>query len=239
MTIEELIIISDFTELEKNNLLSICNQKKISRHQLEFTIDSNLDYSRFNCKNSIIRLKKIDYSTIIHELLHAELVYIYNFPCINEIDNILCKFQLNRLKNLIFNISNDIHHFIFYEKFINFTNHINNVKLVNNEEQLINPSFKFNFLSEKMESKENSFEKITFFYNSLFIPLKYKQLLRIGNLDWNLVDLKRLSPELLNIFNSFFDTLFAVHHEYQTNRSDPLNQAYEDFFLKIKSFTMN
>ena len=106
----KLLKFANFSKREEKILRNLNN--KIDK-PLTFKIDENIECAKFNYVKNEITMKTIsDYSSLIHELFHAELNIYYQFPTIKEINELLTKYKQPRLKKLIATLTNDIHHFI-------------------------------------------------------------------------------------------------------------------------------
>ncbi|MCB0475588.1 MAG: hypothetical protein KDC69_07925, partial [Flavobacteriaceae bacterium] len=78
---------NDFSIVERKNIQSLYD-KIVSKRKLCFHITNDRITAKFNCSNGVISINnKETYLQTIHELLRAELIYLYNFPCLSEINN--------------------------------------------------------------------------------------------------------------------------------------------------------
>lgn len=236
MTIKTLIEKGGFDERKKRNILSILSNINHLENEITFIIDNSNLTSKFNSEEYRITIPEINaYNSIIHELLHAELIYFYNFPQIKEINVVLKSTKLIRLRKFIFDLTNDIHHFLFYEKHKKLTSSTGNIYLINNQKQLLNPKFEFKYLAEKYIFTNDIFRKIKFFYTALYIPFKYAQLISDNNVNWNAKSLKKVDSDLFKTIDIFFYDIINLDINKLENKKDIL-KIYSQLFENLNNY---
>lgn len=229
----ELIKFSNFSKTEEEILCNLNNQVGDS---LTFKIDNSIETAKFNYVKNEINLKKInDYSSLIHELLHAELIIFHKFPTIKDINEILITYSQLRLKNLIATLTNDVHHFIFYNKFKRATKHKESIYLVSNQKRILESNFSNEYLEKKYNQQGTNLNKVLFYYKSIFIINTYKVLLKENTTSSE--KLMILDAQLYKIFNNFFTSILALNYEYKesTTRTEEL-LIYTTLIKKIKTY---
>jgi hypothetical protein len=228
----ELLKLASFSKIEEKILCNLNN--KIDK-SLIIKIDEDIESAKFNyVKNEIIIKTISDYSSLIHELLHAELIIFYKFPTIKDINEILTKYKQPRLKKLIATLTNDIHHFIFNDKFEKATKHRENTYLVSNQKSLLESNLSFCHLEKQYNQQGIYLNKLLFYYESIFIISKYKILL-MKNIKF-CEKLIKLDNNLYNIFNNFFTSILEARKRtnIETYNTTIIN-IYTTLIVKIKN----
>lgn len=237
LTFDQLIL-EKFSEIEKKKLSEINERLILSKNEPLYVIDNSINHATFNCKENIITLKdKNIFLSTLHELLHAELIHFYKFPSLNKIKIELKKHNLFRLKTTIINITNDAHHFIFNERYLTLAEHLENVKLFSNQDDLLNPKFELNYLMKKINLKYDKHIRANFFYDKLYIPFKYKQLIRNNNVKWDAKSLKELDRELFEIIDCFFVKISDLDIENNIdNNENNIMKIYIQLFENLGKY---
>lgn len=228
----ELVKFGNFSKKEEKKLSNLYN--KIEK-PLIFKIDRNIECAKFNYVKNEISIKSLnDYNSLIHELLHAELIFFYKFPTIKEINEILIEYNQQRLKKLFVTLTNDIHHFIFFNKFKDATKHLKNNYLIYNQKKILENNLPYDYLEKKYSQQVTYFNKILFYYESIFIINIYKKLL-IPNFTY-CQKLIKLDSELYNIFNNFFISILELKNETNINTYNiNIFKIYKLLIIKIKN----
>lgn len=217
LTLDQLIL-TNFSEIEKSILSEINEKLILSKNEPVYVIDNSINHATYSCKENIITLKEENmFLSTLHELLHAELIHIYKFPTLNKIKLELEKHNLLRLKITIIDITNDAHHFLFNNRYLALTKHIENAKLFSNQDELLNPKFELNYLTKKINLNNDKNTRVKFFYNRLYIPYKYKQLISYSNVKWDIINLKGLDRVLFEIIDDFFVKISHIDLERNIN----------------------
>lgn len=237
LTLEQLIL-TNFSDIEKKILSEINKRLILSENEPHYVIDNSINHATFNCKENIITLKnKNIFSSTLHELLHAELIHIYKFPSLNKIKIELEKHNLLRLKATIINITNDVHHFIFNEKYLTLTEHLENDRLFSNQDELLIPKFEFTYLIKKFNLNTDKISKVKFFYSRLYLPFKYTQLISNSSVKWNTISLKELDRELFEIIDNFFFKISNLDLEMNIyNNENNIIKIYNQLFENLEKY---
>lgn len=224
------LLLKEINKKEQSLVLKLNNKLKRINKEPSYLIDKSIPHAKYNYKENLIRLNNQNiFQSIVHEQLHAILINCYNFPSIDEISNLSKNYNLQRLNGLVIDIYNDFHHFVFFLEFKRITE---GKSLIINEEKLLNPEFKFDFLRQKFIEKQNYLEKVKVFYDCLFIPYKYKKLINKGTLDWRTESLSQLDNELFQILTNLFD--LKIEFSLQKN-----GDYYKDVINYFSSFFEN
>jgi len=232
MNLDKLIQQCDFSSIEVF-LLQEFNSELITKEIfIDFEINGSIPCAKYIPKEQKIIIKPNDlYSSVIHELLHVKTLYVGKFPDFEAIE----KIRGNRLvffKQFFIDLTNDLHHFIFYEEFKRLTSHSQNIFFITNEgdySNLKNKIFK-EYLSNQNNIREKS-NSIKQSYNENFIYIKYNILLHNGTeADFNLI---KNYCEIIP-----FDNLFKRVLE-NSNDYDKVLKAYELFIADLESILIN
>ncbi|MBN1112902.1 MAG: hypothetical protein JXA53_08310 [Bacteroidales bacterium] len=234
MNIEELINKGEYNDFEKSKLKNI--DLKLKEHNNEFTyhIDSNVTSAKCRYNDRKILLTNYNYSIIIHELLHAELMFVKNYPSLERIYSIESKICLRNRMKFIKDFTNDLHHLIFYKDFDLLTQHCKSRKFVCNERVVTNVGIgdTFQIVLHGIRNTTNKEERLNQFYNRGFIRLQYRKLLFGDNIDKELKKLEELEPILLSAFNQITVSLINLK---KIDKSVVI-KLYTDFFREIDLF---
>lgn len=228
----KLLKFANFSKREEKILRNLNN--KIDK-PLTFKIDENIECAKFNYVKNEITIKTIsDYSSLIHELFHAELIIYYQFPTIKEINELLTKYKQPRLKKLIATLTNDIHHFIFNDKFQKATKHRENIYLVSNQKNILESDLFYNHLEKRYNQQGTYLNKVLFYYESIFIISRYKILLMKNIIFCE--KLIKLDYNLYKIFNNFFTSILKLRKKQnkETYNKSVIN-IYTTLIVKIKN----
>jgi hypothetical protein len=227
-------ILKEINRTEQKLIVKLNNKLKKINKEPSYLIDKSISHAKFKYKENLIIINdKNIFKSLVHEQLHAILIYNNNFPTINKISTLSKKYNLQRLNGLIVDIYNDFHHFVFFMEFNKITLGKN---FIINQELLLNPKFKFDFLTQKYINKKNYHEKIKVFYNSFFIPLKYKVLMNEGVLDWNNESLIKLDSELFQILTKLFDLKIEFSLQENIDYHQDVINSFSVFFENLNKY---
>ncbi|WP_139957801.1 hypothetical protein [Flavicella sediminum] len=232
LNFSELLKLASFSKIEEKIL---CNLNNRIDKSLKYKIDENIESAKFNYVKNEITIKTInDYSSLIHELLHAELIIFHKFPTIKDINEILTKYKQPRLKKLIATLTNDIHHFIFNDKFQKATKHRENSYLVSNQKSLLESNLSYIHLEKGYNQQGIYLNKVLFYYESIFIINRYKILLMKNIIFCE--KLIKLDNNLYEIFNNFFNSILVLSKKpnVEIYKSTIIN-IYTNLIVKIKN----
>ena len=230
-------ILKELNTKEQRLVLKLNNKLKKVNKEPSYLIDNSITHAKFNNKDNLITIKDENiFESLVHEQLHAILLHCNNFPSISKIRTLSKNYNLHRLDSLIVDMYNDFHHFVFYKEFNSITNCQN---FITNQHQLLNPKFKFDFLSQKFIGKKYYHEKVKVFYDSLFIPLNYKILMNEGNLDWNSESLIKLDNELFRVLANLFDLKIEFSLQKNIDCCQDVINSFSIFFENLNKYSLN
>jgi len=233
MNIKALISRNNFNEHENESLIFICKELENRNYILNFEYDNNLECAKFRPSEKKILLKPNDsYSTIIYELLHAKLTYIDNYPDFEAINQIQGNRNLILFKQII-SVTNDLQHFIFYDKFKLLTQSSIKVCFIQNEKDfmdLSNYEFIDFFKDNPITPRERSLALDNSYKNN-FIPLLYNILLYDGDI----TQLEKIKDNIqIRPFYKLFDNI--INADRNTMK---IEDAYENFFEELYQLINN
>lgn len=232
MKAKQLILKGKYSSVEKNNILQLDQSLKSNATPFTYELDKTLD-----CANCDVVAQKIiltdvsDYPTLIHEMLHAELTCINGFPSTEEL---LAKRDVNfrRFSQLVSDMSNDIQHFIFYDRFRELNAHRPYAPFIINERAMRNlyghATMENQIHGLYQYSKKRQFIE---FYQSTFVKLYYNKYLDEIDITDHLQELKNAFPKLYAFFDSFFQS--TLH--WNGDRTIVL-EAIEQFYMDVKRY---
>lgn len=194
-----------------------------------FEYDNSIQCAKCNTEFKVIRLcEDADFSDVVHEFLHAKLVYIHNFPSFYDINKLKNNRSFYFTKQLIVDITNDIHHFIFWKEFRQLTTSDN---IVNNQVDLINSSkTDFKYIEDDNESPRDRSNSLIEFYSNYYIPQFYKNIHRIHDF--------MVKPEIMFVPDQY-DFLYEFFIKVlESNRDkDIIIDAYKQFLNSLDIYT--
>lgn len=227
MDIETIIANNTFSFSEKAMLRSIYRDLITINPKLIFEYKDSISCAKFRPSENKIILRCNDvYSTIIHELLHAKLLYNKEFPSFEDINRIKDNYRIPFCDKLIIDITNDMHHFLFYERFKSLTKNSVCPYFIKNQDGFRNIKEKkiINyFASNPVTVREKAYALINT-YRDNFIPYKYNKLLfNEKKYVANECDFVEILP---------FETLYGKI--LSLNKScDSIKEAYRVFLMEL------
>lgn len=225
MNIHDIIKKNIFTKQENGILKEL--DEKISQHGIElvYKYDDNLDCAKYRPSEQTIILRTHDtYPTIVHELLHAKITIVDQVPCFSEIEKLKGSRPLLFFKTLIIDITNDLHHHIFFDEFRSLTNIYDVRCFMQNTkeyENLTDYEFHQYYLPEEQKNMRDRSDGLKNNYYKNFILLRYGMLM-FGEQQTQYNQIKQ--EEGISLFHDFFES--AINFK----SANEIEQAYETFF---------